>query len=103
MAFNRSAVSSPSTWLVSKVARPKASVPTPSESTLNSSRPAALLTRLMLPPTDPAPEFTELAPFTSSSVSRLKVSVRLYWALSRTPSLVRSALALKPRRLMLSP
>ena len=103
MALRRNAVSSPTTWLVSKVVRPKPSVPTPRPSTLNSSSPGALLTRLMLPPTEPAPECTELAPFTSSSDSRLKLSVRLYWALSRTPSTVMSALALKPRRLMLSP
>ena len=64
---------------------------------------ATLETRLMLPPTEPAPEYTELAPLINSTVSMLKVSVRLYWALSRTLSVVMSLLALKPRSAMLSP
>ena len=57
----------------------------------------------MLPPTEPAPETAELAPLISSIDSRLKVSLRVYWALSRIPSVVMSLLAVKPRRLMLSP
>ncbi len=65
--------------------------------------PALLVTRLMLPPTEPAPDIAELAPLMSSTDSRLKVSLRLYCALSRTPSVVMSLLAVKPRRLMLSP
>ncbi len=96
MPFSRS-------WLVSAVTRPYLSVPAPTVNVLKSPSRATLLTRLMVPPTEPAPDIAELAPLISSIESRLKLSVRVYCALSRTPSVVMSLLAVKPRRLMLSP
>ncbi len=56
-----------------------------------------------MPPTEPEPEYTEFAPFTSSTRSRSNGSERVYCAESRTPSIVMSLLPEKPRRLMLSP
>lgn len=58
---------------------------------------------LMLPPLVPAPPNTEFGPLITSTASRLNRSLRLVWALSRSPSTCMLALALKPRMLMLSP